>query len=173
MKNKLLAMTFLCVCCLTGSVYATDVNMDSSNKEVKPGETVTVKLSVKNIDIEEGVNAIQGKLVYDKEIFEKVENDDITSINNWSMTYNDEETDSEGKFIILKLAAGVKEDEDMIEINLKVKDDAKYAKTDIELQELCTVENDSIVGMENSKVNVKVKGKFSFFNWVKSIFWND
>lgn len=173
MKNKLLLITFLWVCCLTGCVYATDVNINVSNDNVKSGEMVTVKLSVNNIDIEEGVNAIQGKLKYDKGIFEKIDEGNITAINNWSMTYNNEESDSEGKFIILKLSDSVKQDEDMIEINFKVKDGVEYSKTNIELQDLCTVENDSIVGMESSIASVKVRGKFSFFNWVKSIFWKN
>lgn len=174
MKRKwLLETIFLFVLCITNAAYATTININTENKEVKPGDIVTVKISVNDIDLEGGINVIQGKLKYDKDIFEKVESKDITSINEWSMAYNDENSDSEGKFVILKLASGVKENQDMIEINLKVKEDAVYGKTDIELEELCTTDNENIITMDDSKVDVKVKGKINiiemFLKWIKNI----
>lgn len=173
-KRLLIGISFLCITCFASSVYATEVSMDTENKEVKPGDTVTVKIAIKDIDIEEGINVIQGRFRYDKEVFEKVNNQDITSVNSWSMSYNDENTNSEGKFVVLKLASSVKENQDILEMNLKVKENAYYTNTSIEIQELCTVDGDNIVNLNDSKVDVKVNGKFSlirmFFNWIKNIF---
>lgn len=173
-KRFLIGISFFCIICLANSVYATEINMDTENKEVKPGETVTVKIGIKDISIEEGINVIQGRVRYDKDIFEKVENQDITSVNNWSISYNDENTDSEGKFVILKLSSSVRENQDILEVNFKVKENAKYAETSIELQELCTVEGDNIIGINDSKVDVKVNGKTNIFtmflNWIRGIF---
>ena len=172
-KRFLIGISFCCMVLLASNAYATEINVDTENKEVKPGEIVTLKISIKDINIEEGINVIQGKLSYDKEIFEKVENQDITTVNNWTMTYNDENTDSEGKFIVLKMSSGEKENQDIVTVDLKVQENANYSKTSIKLQELSTVEGDNIIGIDESKVDIKVEGKISIFkmlfNWFRSI----
>lgn len=175
MKRKIFTMIiFLNMVLSINSVHATDVCINSENEEINAGRTVKVKLDVKNIDIDQGINAIQGTLQYDKDIFEKVETTDFTSINNWVMAYNDENTESEGKFILMKLSSSVKDDEDIIEIQFKVKENIKSTKTDIKLQNLHIADDENVIQLEDSKVSLKVKGKFSiknmFLGWFDSIF---
>ena len=48
----------------------------TENKELKPGEIVTVKIGIKDISVEEGINVIQGRIRYDNDIFEKVNDEE-------------------------------------------------------------------------------------------------
>ena len=48
---------------------------------------------------QDGINTFGGKLEYDENVFEKITSDDISSQNNWSIAYNDEETAKKGTFL--------------------------------------------------------------------------
>lgn len=169
MKNKLLvSMCIFILTIITTNVYATNMEMKLNEEEVKNGDTILITINVKNVTQENGINVIQGKLEYDKNIFEKIENKDFEAKNNWSIVYNAENTNSEGKFILLNLSEGKKEDEELAELKLKVKENAKSTNTSIKLTEVCTVDGENIVKVENSEKEIKIKGKFSF----KNIFTN-
>lgn len=169
MKNKLLvSMCIFILTIITTNVYATNMEMKLNEEEVKNGDTILITINVKNVTQENGINVIQGKLEYDKDVFEKVENKDFEAKNNWSIVYNAENTNSEGKFILLNLSEGKKEDEELAELKLKVKENAKSTNTSIKLTEVCTVDGENIVKVENSEKEIKIKGKFSF----KNIFTN-
>lgn len=169
MKNKLLVSMYIFILTIiTTNVYATNMEMKLNEEEVKNGDTILITINVKNVTQENGINVIQGKLEYDKDVFEKVENKDFEAKNNWSIVYNAENTNSEGKFILLNLSEGKKEDEELAELKLKVKENAKSTNTSIKLTEVCTVDGENIVKVENSEKEIKIKGKFSF----KNIFTN-
>ena len=53
---------------------------------------------------QDGINTFGGKLEYDENVFEKITSDDISSQNNWSIAYNDEET---AKNLTQGFAAGI------------------------------------------------------------------
>ena len=159
MKNKLLvSMCIFILTIITTNVYATNMEMKLNEEEVKNGDTILITINVKNVTQENGINVIQGKLEYDKDVFEKVENKDFEAKNNWSIVYNAENTNSEGK----------KEDEELAELKFKVKENAKSTNTSIKLTEVCTVDGENIVKVENNEKEIKIKGKFSF----KNIFTN-
>lgn len=169
MKNKLLVSMYIFILTIiTTNVYATNMEMKLNQEEVKNGDTILITINVKNVTQENGINVIQGKLEYDKDVFEKVENKDFEAKNNWSIVYNAENTNSEGKFILLNLSEGKKEDEELAELKLKVKENAKSTNTSIKLTEVCTVDGENIVKVENNEKEIKIKGKFSF----KNIFTN-
>ena len=50
----------------------------------------------------------------------------------------------------------------------EVKENAKSTNTSIKLTEVCTVDGENIVKVENNEKEIKIKGKFSF----KNIFTN-
>ena len=165
MKNKLLVSMYIFILTIiTTNVYATNMEMKLNQEEVKNGDTILITINVKNVTQENGINIIQGKLEYDKDVFEKVENKDFEVKNNWSIVYNAENTNSEGKFILLNLSEGKKEDEELAELKLKVKENAKSTNTSIKLTEVCTVDGENIVKVENNEKEIKIKGKFSFKN---------
>lgn len=161
MKKKIfIGMNLILMFIITNKVYATNVEMKFP-EELNMGDTVSVKIEVNEINQVEGINVIQGKLEYDKDIFEKVENEDFKLSNNWSIAYNDENTESEGKFILLNLAEGIKEDQEIGEVELKVKDNIKTTDTIIKLSQMCTAEDDDVIELEDNVSNVKINGKFS------------
>ena len=110
MKKKLLiGIALILIYFLTGRVYATNIEMNIQ-EEVNMGDIIHVNLEIKNISQEEAINVIQGKFEYDKDIFEKVKKEDFKLLDNWSIVYNDQNTDSEGKFVLLNLSEGVEQD---------------------------------------------------------------
>lgn len=156
-KKVLLGITIIIACLLNNKVDATKLEIETDKIDINPGEEVHLKIKVEEIDIEQGINAIQGKLEYDKNIFEKVTNNDFEPKNNWTTLYNDEDTEAEGKFIIMNLSAGEKEDQTITEVSLKVKEDTNIKKTTIKISELCTANEEEIINIENAETTVKVK----------------
>ena len=64
-----------------------------SSTKLNEGEEITITLELSEIKMgQDGINTFGGKLEYDENVFEKVTSDDISSQNNWSIAYNDEET---------------------------------------------------------------------------------
>ena len=174
MKKKFfIGLNLALILFLTGKVYATNMDLQVPD-EVKMGETVTLKLTVNQIDQKNGINILQGKLEYDKDIFEKVENKDFEVKDNWSIVYNDQDTDAEGKFIILSLTNGIKQDQEIGSVNLKVKDNIESTNTTVKISEISTVENEKIIKIQDSEKNLKVNGKFNlkffFINLFTKIF---
>ena len=89
MKNKLLVSMYIFILTIiTTNVYATNMEMKLNEEEVKNGDTILITINVKNVTQENGINVIQGKLEYDKDVFEKVENKDFEAKINWSIVYN-------------------------------------------------------------------------------------
>ena len=87
-------------------------NATANKNNVQPGETVTITLNVSDINAGElGINTVEAYLEYDSTIFEEVTQSDIESLNNWSITYNEEETEYKGKMLAVILQDGVTEDQ--------------------------------------------------------------
>lgn len=156
-KKVLLGITIMIACLLRNKVNATKLEIETDKTDINPGEELHLKLKVAEIDIEQGINAIQGKLEYDKNIFEKITNNDFEVKNNWSTLYNDEDTEAEGKFIVMNLSEGEKEDQVITEITLKVKEDTNIKKTNVKISEICTASEEEIINIENVETSVKVK----------------
>ncbi len=124
----------------------------ANKSNVKAGETVTITLKLADIDAGElGINTIESYLEYDKEIFEEVTQSSIQSLNNWSITYNDEETAYKGKMLAVILQAGVTENQDIGTVTLKVKNGVTYTNTEIKIKNI-TSNNGSELITETNKV---------------------
>ena len=94
MNKKIFLSIILIVCIvLIGSIVQADSTNNTSSfnaritanqTEVKPGEEVTVTLSIYNIDMGNyGINTVETTIEYDKNIFEEVKDENIKSLNNW------------------------------------------------------------------------------------------
>ena len=59
----------------------------SSNSKLKAGDTVTVTMSLGNIDAGNGIDTITAELNYDKNVFETVETSNLIASNSWTPTY--------------------------------------------------------------------------------------
>lgn len=157
-KSIFIGLCFSLIILLNSTCYASKVEINKDKEELEPGDSITIKINVADID-EDGINVIQGKLEYNQNIFEKIVSSDFECKNNWSIAYNDEDTDSQGKFILMNLSAGVWEDQEIAEVTLKVKEDVNKEETQIKISQLCTTKDDEVISMEDSETKVQINGK--------------
>jgi len=92
---------------------------------------------------QDGINTFGGKLEYDENVFEKVTSDDISSQNNWSIAYNDEETAKKGTFLAT-INTGTSKNQVIGIIKLKVKTNLKSQDTEIKFTSLSSVAEDTV-----------------------------
>ena len=80
--------------------YTFTFSVNPEKVNAKPGDTITVDLGMADIDqTGDGINAIQGDISYDENIFENVEI--VTAGNNWSVSLNQSADSSlKGRFVI-------------------------------------------------------------------------
>jgi len=162
-KMKLLVLTVILVL-LLGSISIVKAETNSLNftpepstKTLKEGEEIAITLKVSDIKMgDDGINTFGGKLVYDENIFEKVKNANFISQNNWSVVYNDEETDKKGTFLAT-INSGAKTDQTIATLKLKVKTNLKSTTTKIQFTELSSVAEDE-VNLPNKVINLNITG---------------
>lgn len=142
--------------------FDAELEIDSTN--LKPGEEITISLKVSNINMgDDGINALEGTIKYDTNVFETITQTDITSENGWSTTYNEEEENSlKGKFLAVNLSAGTKEDTQILTVKFKVKDNVEETtKTKIDFVDITS--NDGVdlvnVGTKSIQITVNVPQK--------------
>lgn len=135
-----------------------NILMEADNLEVKENQEIKVIVKLEDIDVKQGINAIQGKLEYDKNIFEKVTSTNLITKNNWSIVYNEEEGQEEGKFIMITFSEGEKENQELLEITLKTKQNLESTKSEIKLTELGTSDSEKIINIDEQTIEVEVQG---------------
>lgn len=138
--------------------FARQVEINADKAEIKAGDKITISVKIKDVSIEEGMNSMQGQLVYDKDDWEQVTKEDIKSKNNWSITYNDEETESEGKFILINFGSGEVEEQELLEITLKSKKKIIGGNSEIKLTELYTTDGENMIKMEDQAKEINIQG---------------
>lgn len=115
-----------------------------SSTKLNEGEEITITLELSNIKMgQDGINTFGGKLEYDENVFEKVTSDDISSQNNWSIAYNDEETAKKGTFLAT-INTGTSKNQVIGIIKLKVKTNLKSQDTEIKFTGLSSVAEDTV-----------------------------
>ena len=130
---------------------------EANKTEAKPGDEIVISMGISNIDMGDlGINAIEGILDYDDEVFEKVSRDDIGLQNNWTMTYNEEAGAHEGNFLISNIVAGIKTEQKIGEIRLKIREDAK-ANTETEIKIKDITSNDGGVLVKESDKSIVIR----------------
>lgn len=120
MKKKLIAITiFLIICIASTFIYAAidaKIQINPSSSTVKPGEEVTFTVKVKDIVSENGANGLEGTISYDTDVFEPIQDGNVTKAGSWDVAYYNQKVIAEG-------LSAIKSDSDVINIKLKVKDD--------------------------------------------------
>ena len=139
-------------------VFAKGIEMNTDKTEIKAGDTVTITIKIKDVGIDEGINSIQGQLIYSKNDWEQVNAEDIKSKNNWSMTYNNEDTESEGKFILINFGLGETEEQELAQITLKSKTKIISKNSEIKLSELYTTDGEKMIEIEDQVKKIDIQG---------------
>lgn len=116
-------------------------NLIASPEEtkVKAGATVEITLSAEDIKIgKEGLNSIVGHLSYDESLFDSVEIK-AEEKKGWNIELNQIKDHSMyGKFCIYTMQEGVTENQNVVKIKMKLKDDLKPQTTKVYFTELAS-----------------------------------
>lgn len=160
MKSKILAVIFsMILISFTGIISASSFDVSVNPKEItaKSGETINVKVSLKDIDMSEnGINILEGNINFDKEMIENV---DVEGENNWKIEYNnDTNSDLNGKFLMIKDVNGIKDDEEILNLKIKIKDNIKKANTKILLKDLTSNDGNNLINIGNKEININFEG---------------
>ena len=159
MKNKIIIkiILFIVIILIPNIVSATKVELLTNQNEIEAGEEVTIVIKVKEIDIEEGINSLQGQFIYNKEDWEQVTSENIKGKNNWSIVYNDENSNSEGKFILINLGEGKNNDQELCEIKLKAKNKIVNSESEIKLIDLYTTDGEQMIELQEENITIHIQ----------------
>ena len=124
--------------------------------EVEPGgEVVTIDLSVSEINLgEHGMNVVGGYLYYDTDFFSKME---LVNVNDWEITYNTEEGERNGKFLIVKMVDGIHEEESICQIKVTVNKDLTEGEGTVRLKEIQSNDGEKLVDQGDRTITVRIK----------------
>ena len=173
MKSKILAVIFsMILISFTGIISASSFDVSVNPKEItaKPGETINVKVSLKDIDMcRNGINILEGNINFDKEMIENV---DVEGENNWKIEYNnDTNSDLNGKFLMIKDVNGIKDDEEILNLKIKIKDNIKKANTKILLKDLTSNDGNNLINIGSREININFEGIKMVNTGDSLIFW--
>lgn len=157
MKKIIKILLFVLLVLIASLVYEVNATDNASLKieveePIKGNDEIIVKISAANFN--NGILAIQGTLVYDKEIFEILE----TTINNenFKLTAFGEET---GIFMIeitdeafYSKEAYIYSEETILKLRMKIKDGANVNSANIELKD-CKVVDSEFQTIEVTPIN--------------------
>ena len=136
--TKIASICLALLITLTTSVaYATTTftaKLESDKLTVKAGEEVEVVLKLEDFtENEKGTNVLLGTLEYDRNIFEKIEDEDIEILQYWnSPMYN-----SENGKLILEANEFINTPHNVLKIKFKVKDNIEEnTSTEIRVKEI-------------------------------------
>lgn len=162
MKNKIMILWIIMF--IIGLIYspivsATKMELKTERQEIKAGEEIDIEIKVKDIDIENGINSIQGQFIYNKEDW-KINN--VEGKNNWSIVYNEEEGKSKGKFVLINFGKETKEEEVIAKITLKARNKITNTKTELKVIDSYTTDGEEMIQLEEASEIIKIKANMSF-----------
>lgn len=129
------------------------MQLTPEKKTVAPGNTVTVTLATNNVNIGgDGMNVFSCFLTYDKTVFEAIKAEDITGLNNWSVSYNT----STGK-ILLDNKSFITTDSELCTITFKLKADVTIENTTIQVTDPKTSNNKIDISGTAGETTIYVK----------------
>lgn len=97
-------------------------------------------------------------LVYDRNIFEKVQMDDIEALNGWELMYNE----ANGQMLANKMAE-ISNNEELFKVHLKVKENINNQNTQISIENVESARaNKELVGC-NGIIELEIKDKNSMW----------
>lgn len=135
----------------TGDSYK--INLTATSTTAKAGDTVSINLKITNVNVENGIGSCQGTVSYDKDVFELVE---ISGIGKWGGLASDDN----GNFTGARSdAQAISEDQEILTVELKVKDSAKAGSSEIKVSnfEAYNYDDEDGIKADNATINIKVE----------------
>lgn len=158
-KLRLITVLSIIMVSLTGIVSASsfDVGVNPTEVTAKQGESIEVKVDLKDIDMKEkGINTLEGYINFDEDVIENVE---LVTKNDWQIEYNkDSNSDLYGKFLMVKDIEGIKENEEVLTLKIKVKDKVKKESTKVTLKDLTSNDGENLVNIGDKEININFEG---------------
>lgn len=159
MKNttKIIVLMIITMCFMTINVFGADfsigVTMDKQEKEY------TIKIALEElIGTGIGINAFVCDLEYDREIFEVVKQQDITAQNGWGdLTFNEKN----GSMVTLRNDFTKQTGEQILEIKLTQKENAKSGNTEIKITNIQASDSQNDLDADDKIIKFNVEGKTS------------
>lgn len=160
---KKLFLTILSVAILTLSLNTVGASSylfkASSDKEiVNAGDKVTVSMRVSDIDTgNEGINVVEYTLEYDENVFESM---NYIKKNDWDIAYNnDKNSDRFGKTLLSKMVLGVSGEEEIGNIEFKLKDNLQDMETEIKLKAVTSNDSKELMNQGDRVIKLKILKK--------------
>ena len=153
-KRIFLILIFLMILVINRAVFAFDLNINV-NPEKTEQNTINIILQASDLgENPEGINALSGKLIYDSNVFDKV---DFKGKNNWSAIYNNEEgNDNRGKFVLITTSGNITEDTDVANIELTLKSDLNNVQTQIKVENIQTSYQSNRIQVSDKNINIEI-----------------
>ncbi len=149
--------TFIAIIIIANYVAASSYKMKikSNTQETKKGETITINVELTDYkDIKNGLQAYQGQIEYDTNIFEKIEPDQIELKNGWtSLQYNEENN----AFVAIHKTGSL--ENEIISISLKVRENAKVGETTIKVKGFVASEGKEDINTDESETKINIVEK--------------
>lgn len=142
-------------------VYADSlsVEMKSNKQEYAANQTVRVIVSIKDIESQNGIYGLSGKLDYGTNVFEKIASDEngntnsITALNGWGdLTFNSESNE----FHLVKTSPA-KTTQEIMQIDLKVKEGADLGTAVIMLNNLEATNGEDDITTSPTTMSITIK----------------
>lgn len=143
---------------IMSTVYATTTftaKLESNKSVIKAGEEVEVVLKLEGFtENEKGINVLLGTIDYDKNIFEKLEENDIELLQYWnSPMYN-----SENGKIILEANEFIDTPHNVLKIKLKVKENIEAnTTTEVKVKEISASDSQTDIYVEDAVAVIQVE----------------
>lgn len=123
----------------------------------KPGDYIQLTMKISEIDMGKlGINTIESVLEYDDAVFETVVRDDFKMSNNWTATYNQEAGSKNGNFLLSNLVAGIKTEQTVGIIELKVRKDVGAQETVIRFKNVKSNDGKNLVNESDKEIVIKI-----------------
>lgn len=158
-KNIMIVITIMIMVIIGNISYSEassfSFNAQADKTEAAPGEEVIVEMSASDIDMgEHGINVVEGILEYDESFFASME---LINENDWEITYNNEDGERKGKFLTTKMVEGVKAEETIGKIKLKVRDDITEGEGQLKIKTIQSNDGENIVDEGERIITIKIK----------------
>lgn len=140
----------------TTYVYSADfqIQMNSNKTEIQPGETIDIQVALDNFEGKTiGSNVFMATLEYDKNVFEKLKEENIEALNEWTgFSYNEEN----GKMIMNKMNK-VEKNEAILKIHFTVKKDIENTNTTIKILDAKSAGDSKQLNADTGQIEIKIE----------------
>lgn len=152
-KIRVILLTLMFIILIIGISYGVSdtyqVKMDTNKVELLTGETIKIPVKIENIELENGIVAFSTLLSYNENVLEEPE---IIAGTNW------EKPNVVEHFIqsITSTMQPVKENQEIMILSFKVKDNAQLGTTKVVLSKFEISDGENTIATEDTSINLNI-----------------